>query len=134
LRLVRRAYRDDLNDIANVIYEGLGDSGWINFIAWLIGQGQTIYEKVIVTPEILADIVSIEDRYNIVAEDILFVGSKAYYQKTGSDNFDPGVPEDELMPNEEGLWKSSVSVQEFLDRFNQKYPKIWTKFGWEDPK
>jgi hypothetical protein len=50
------------------------------------------------------------------------------------DNFDPGMPENEPIPKEEGLWKSSASVQEFLDRFKEKYPKIWAKFGWESSR
>jgi hypothetical protein len=131
LRLVRRAWRDDLNDIADVIYEGLGDSGRVNFLAWLVGQGQAIYEKVVATPETLGEIVSIEDRYNIVAEALLFVGSKSYYDKTGSDDFDPIVTDNEPAPEVEGLWKGSSSIHEFLIRFEEKYPQIWARFGWE---
>lgn len=131
LRLLRRAYRDDLNDIADVISGGLNENGRVNFSAWLVGQGREIYEKILVDPTSLADIVSIEERYNIEAEELLFVGQIAYRNKTGSEDFDPVVSDSEQSPHREGLRKSSASVQEFLGRFKEKYPEIWAKFGWD---
>jgi Protein of unknown function (DUF4240) len=54
-KLDNRVDRNDLSDIASIIYGGLGDSGWKDFRGWLIGEGQSTYESVLANPETLGD-------------------------------------------------------------------------------
>lgn len=81
--LMNRAYIADLWDAAHVIGGGCGDDGFMDFRAWLIQQGKTIYEIALKNPEILADIV--EDGLETQDGGLWFVASKAYQLKTGQE-------------------------------------------------
>jgi hypothetical protein len=134
-KLLRRADRADITDVTEVITGGLGDSGWRDFRAWLIGQGQQVYENVLTDPETLADIVPLEDQPDITAEPLLYVGQIAYEEKTGTDQPIPRVfKSDETLSRGEGLWKSVSSREEFNRRFKEKFPRVWAKFGWDNPE
>ncbi len=125
-KLDNRADRHDLRDIAGIIY-GVGDSGWKDFRGWLIGQGQQVYEKVIANPEFLGDIAEVDTQFDNYAEFLLYVGMKAYREKTGTEI--PPIFDDEPIEKGESLWKGVSSAEEFDRRFKEKYPKIWEKFG-----
>lgn len=131
--LVARANLDHLSDIADFIYGGLGDSGWWDFRAWLVGQGREIYERVLANPEVLADFVSLNARRNIVAEPLIYVGQNAYREKTGTDSM-PEIPAYPLEPIAKGesLWKTASSGEDYERRFKSKYPRIWAKFREEN--
>ncbi|MBK9747149.1 MAG: DUF4240 domain-containing protein [Chloroflexi bacterium] len=131
--LVARADLDHLSDIADFIYGGLGDSGWWDFRAWLVGQGRDIYEQVLANPETLADIVPLNARRDIVAEPLIFVGQNAYREKTGTDLM-PSLPAYPFEPLSRGesLWKIASSTEDYDRRFRDKYPRIWAKFREEN--
>ena len=120
----------DLCDVADFIYGGLGDSGWKDFRAWLIGQGKEIYEMVVTEPESLVEIVEPNERYKIVAEEISYVALTAYYAKTGVE-IPPPQPlyPFEYRSNVESIWKSITSASEYEDVFRKRYPKVWEKFS-----
>ena len=128
--LVAHADLYNLSDIADFIYGGLGDSGWWDFRAWLVGQGKEFYEQVIANPEILAELVGVDKRNDIVAEELIYVGQKAYREKTGID-YTPSVSPYPLQPISRGvsLWKGVSSSAEYNRLFKEKYPTIWEKFA-----
>lgn len=128
-RLDIRAERNDLQDVADFIYGGLGDDGWKDFIAWLIGQGQFVYENALADPETLVDVVTIEGRLKITAELLSYAGQKAYRQKMGDDTFIPYEPIDEPVSIVESLLKSRTSLEEYDQRFQEKFPRAWAKFS-----
>lgn len=126
-----RAEHYDLRDAASFI-GAFGDSGWKDFRGWLIGQGQKVYDMILADPDSLADIVSVDMRFEITAEWLLYTGQQAYEIKTG--NEDAVIPysfddTNEPVDRRESLWKSSSSSDEYDHLFAQKYPKIWAKFN-----
>lgn len=81
--LMDQAYTADLWDAAEIIGCGCGDDGFMDFRAWLIGQGKEIYERVIETPEGLIDILDEDNRFDI-QHGITLVAHEAFAQLTGS--------------------------------------------------
>src|SRR5687767_3645789 len=57
--MVDKAYIGELWDVAFIMASGWGcsDDGFMDFRAWLIGQGQVVFEKALSDPESLVDIV-----------------------------------------------------------------------------
>ncbi len=121
--------RYNLRDAASFIGE-FGDSGWKDFRAWLICQGQEVYESVIDDPDILGDIISVDDRYKILAESLLYVGQKAYVKKLNNESLViPYIPDNKPVPKGESLWKNVSSQEDYDYAFMRKYPKVWAKFN-----
>jgi hypothetical protein len=58
---IGRAYQHDLWNAASLIGGGCGDDGFLDFRAWLVLQGRTVYEAALADPDSLADIVSDDD-------------------------------------------------------------------------
>jgi len=55
-RLTAAAYQTDLWGAASLINGGCSDDGFHYFRSWLVGQGKDVYEKALVDPDSLADI------------------------------------------------------------------------------
>src|SRR5512138_2296236 len=55
------AYDAALWDAAYIIGCGCGDSGFQDFRAWLIAQGKEVYEKALVDPESLVDLIDVKE-------------------------------------------------------------------------
>jgi hypothetical protein len=85
--LVRRAERDDILEVADFIYGGLGDDGWKDFRAWLVGQGQMVYENMLADPESLVDVVGTLERLNITAELLSYAARHAFEGKRAMKTF-----------------------------------------------
>lgn len=125
-----RADRGDIDDVGQFIVS-YGDSGWKDFRGWLIGQGQQTYEKVLADPDWLAEIISIENRFEIQAELLLYVGQNAYEIKMGDENaIVPWLDNEIDSPFERGesLWKTFTTWEDYYRRFAEKFPKTWAKF------
>jgi hypothetical protein len=126
--------------VADLIYGGVGDGGWTDFRAWLIGRGQTIYENALADPESLVDVVPTQrwdaefERWNITAEAIYLAFDTAYEKATGDFYLFPVWAEDEPVEQGENLWKGCTSAEEHRRRVKAKFPKAWAKFGWELPE
>jgi hypothetical protein len=135
--LVNRAERYDIVEVADFIYGGLGDDGWKDFRAWLIGQGQAVYENMLADPESLVDVVGTLERLNITAELLSYAACRAFERKTGRENFYEyiGAPllDDEPVSKVESLWKGVNTFEEYEQRFQEKYPRVWAKFSDWDP-
>src|SRR5260370_42645139 len=51
----RNAYRWDLWAVAYIIGGGCSNDGFLDFRAWLVGQGEEFYRKCIASPELVAE-------------------------------------------------------------------------------
>jgi uncharacterized protein YdeI (BOF family) len=123
------AQQYDLIEIADVIYGGIGDSGWKDFTAWLIGQGKTVYENAIDDPESLVDVVSLENREKIRAEALVYVAHNTAENKTEGNYDFSSTSSDKELSMGENLWKGAT-VEEHDRRVKEKFPRAWAKFGW----
>jgi hypothetical protein len=128
-KLDRTAIRHDLREIGDLIHGGMGDSGFKDFIGWLISQGQEIYEHALLDPETLVEIVSEEARQSTYAEEIRYAGVHAYQIKTGQDDAFVPISYDDIPEDMgESLWDSVTSVEEHDRRVKEKFPKAWAKY------
>ena len=81
--MMAKAYRADLWEAAWVIGCGCGDDGFDDFRAWLISQGQNIYEEALRDPDSLADVVEKDRRFDTQDGRLATVASEAHERKTG---------------------------------------------------
>ncbi len=114
--LMDSAYDAALWDAASIINCGCSDDGFEDFRAWLIAQGKEVYEKALIDPESLVDLIEVNER----ADDgfILYVFTKAYGHMTGSE-IHIKYREQPLLKGEH--WDEDVR--------NSRFPKLDAKFG-----
>ena len=82
------AYRWDLWGAAYLINGGASDDGFQYFRWWLVGQGQTIYEGALASPDDLADLLGDDLDWaegDLECEAIAYAPMKTYEQKTGQE-------------------------------------------------
>ena len=79
--LMDNAYDAALWDAAYIIGCGCGDSGFSDFRAWLITQGQNVYHNALANPESLVNLIELNE--DAQEGDLLYVVMNAYEQKTG---------------------------------------------------
>lgn len=120
--LMDKAYIADLWHAAYILCCGCSDDGFMDFRAWLIGQGEEIYEKALVNPESLAEVV--EPGQQTQVETLLYVATYAYEKKTGEDE----LP---LMFRETPELKGTLLSDELS--ILARFPKLSSKF-WENCK
>ncbi len=89
--LQNQAFQKSLQNAAHIIGEGCGEDGFMDFRTWLIGQGRELFEKAIQNPETLADAVSLDERHDTQAEDLLYVANVAHQRKTGDFIYDSDI-------------------------------------------
>jgi Protein of unknown function (DUF4240) len=77
------AYDAGLWDAAIIINCGCSEDGFCDFRGWLIAHGRAVYEKARVDPEILVDLVAMDEWAD--DELFLYVPEYAYERKTGED-------------------------------------------------
>jgi hypothetical protein len=120
-KYMSQAYDSKLWDAAYII-ESCGDDSFSDFRAWLIGQGQAVYEAVIANPDDLADFVEIEQATQV--ESLGYIAMNAYERKTGNDE----------MPSPRGTHPELNGEFTEHEDFPTKYPKLWAKFShrWEE--
>ena len=111
-----QAYRWDLWGAAYVINGGCSDDGFHYFCAFLISEGEKIYNNAIRDPESLADIEIEEDAE---FEEFSYVASEAYEEKTGN----------ELPPNEIKFPSDPVGEDWYEDDLDQMFPKLTKKYA-----
>ncbi|MEO8397518.1 MAG: DUF4240 domain-containing protein [Chloroflexota bacterium] len=117
--MMSRAYRADLWEAAWLVACGCGDDSFHDFRYWLIGQGQTIYEKVLEEPENLVDLVDGNQRLSIFDSWAANVAASAYERKTNQ-------PLPEI-----GDVAKSVLIGSLVseDEIPAKFPRIVAKLG-----
>ncbi len=115
--LMDEAYDAALWDAADIIDCGCSDDGFEDFRAWLITQGKEIYEKALINPEILVDLVEVGE--NTIKGNLLSVFINAYERKTGQEK----IPVKYRKPPQlKGLKCPEENRKE-------RFPKLAAKFG-----
>jgi hypothetical protein len=116
--------------IDKIIDGSVSDDTYLYFRCWLIGLGQKTFEETIKDPDSIAD--NIERGVVPDFEDLLFVSTTAYQNKTGKKKeddtyprsvaYDKGLNYDFGGPKTTGKdWKES--------ELPGLYPKLWDKFN-----
>jgi hypothetical protein len=114
----KRAYKFNLWDAAYIINGGCGNDGFHYFQAWLIGQGQAVYEAALANPDSLADVVELGQYASL--ELLNYAADEAYEIKTGSDIGE--MPKRKLLAD-------TVPVQDkWSDNHELSHPKLYAKF------
>lgn len=85
---MERAHNWDLWGAAYVMCGGCSDDGFEYFRAWLVGQGQQVFEKVIADPDALADLPVNEPDMECEFESLLYAPAEIYEEKTGGDLYE----------------------------------------------
>ncbi|HVU11617.1 MAG TPA: DUF4240 domain-containing protein [Phototrophicaceae bacterium] len=126
MTLMNRAYTTDVWNAAYIM-TSCGDDSFSDFRGWLIAQGKAIYENVLHDPDSLADIVALGQEDETTWESFSYVASKAYNQKTGSED---GVPVQGFHP----VLTGNLPLGNPDESYRQTYPKLWAKFGhlWQE--
>jgi Protein of unknown function (DUF4240) len=121
--LMGRAYRRDLWNAAYIIDCGCSDDGFMDFRAWLIGQGQAIFNEALNDPESLVDVIEIGQETKVEA--LLYVAYHAYERKqVNNPSISHSLPqliEDEI--------NTDLMQEEWQKSLEAKYPKLHAKFG-----
>jgi hypothetical protein len=92
-RISRRAYGFPLWGAAYVLNGGLRgfehrrgvspDDGFDDFRGWLVTRGRAVYEAALADPESLADVVTVDELYDVTCEDVLSAADQAHTELTG---------------------------------------------------
>ena len=119
-----KAYIEELWDVAYIMASGWGcsDDGFIDFRAWLIGQGKEVFEKALSDPESLVDIVEFgqETQWEV----LLYVAAEAYELSTHKDMATmPRTRRGKARPELKGT--SVKNLEERLARFPKATAKFW---------
>lgn len=83
-QLVADAYHWKLWAAAYLINGGCSDDGFYYFRAWLVMQGQAIYETALADPDALADVCAVPNE-DAECEEVLYVARQLYEEKTGQE-------------------------------------------------
>jgi hypothetical protein len=116
--LMDNSYDAALWDAAAIINRGCSDDGFKDFRGWLIAHGKEVYEKALVDPQILVDIVKMDEWAD--DELFLYVPEYAYERKTGEEL--PEYMYGKESPKLRGAHLSDESA-------NKRFPKLVEKFG-----
>jgi hypothetical protein len=121
--LMDTAYIAELWGVASIIGCGCGDDGFIDFRAWLIGQGKEIYERALANPEDLADIVEIGQEDNTWSG-LWYAGIGAYIRQTGDENIEHMPKREKPFPKLKGTMSDEA---ETLVRFPRAKARFWKR-------
>lgn len=113
-----RAYISELWAAEYIINCGCSDDCFLDFRAWLISEGQLIFEKALVNPETLIDVARDQ---NTQDEEFSYVCEAAYYDKFGRD-----IP---LIDSPPAVLKG-VKWEEEKDSLRKMLPLLFKTF-WE---
>lgn len=113
---MNQAYSNDLWAAAYIINCGCSGDGFMDFRAWLIGQGLEVFEEALKNPEILADVVKPGTDTQI--QKLMNVAKYAYLAKKHEPMPSFPTQSPDLIGDE---WQESM--------LSQKYPKLHSRFG-----
>jgi len=119
-QLLSESYSWDLWGAAYIINGGCSDDSFDYFRAWLIAQGQEVYENAVKNPDSLADYSRLEE--DVEFEDLLYICGSVYEEKTGNE-----------ISLESGHEKENPDLGENRDfddenEMNKRYPKLCAAF------
>jgi hypothetical protein len=126
--LMSRAYRAELWDAAHLINCLCGDDSFMDFRAWLIGQGETIYEAALDNPESLVSLIDVGQQ--TLSEPLLYVIQHAYEQHTGLDYLTmPQFPREKIELQGKFVFSKGMTEQETKQQLMEKFPLLYVKFS-----
>ena len=108
------SYTHDLWAAAYILNGGCSDDCFDYFRAWLIGQGETVFQNALRDPESLAEVADPED---IELEQMLYVAQVAYEQQTG-----------QPMPGRAPVVRRLIGEPWDEATVDEKYPKLAAKW------
>jgi len=119
-RLVE-SYHWALWGAAHVINGGCSDDAFEEFQAWLIGQGPEVFERVLGSPDSLAEILTDEHlEKGVLCEDLLFAGFHAYEAATGT-RPPPGVYRTSLPLEPRGRSWDEDDLPRLLPKLSERF-------------
>jgi hypothetical protein len=114
------SYIAELWEVAYILDMGCGDDGFMDFRAWLIGQGKDIFDKTLVNPESLVDFVELGQETK--SEALLYVAQHAFELRTGkSAEFMPKPRK----PSPQLKGTHAKDEKAILERFPKAREKFW---------
>jgi len=121
-----RAYTWDLWAVAYVAHGGASDDGFEYFRRWMVSRGRTVFERLLVRPDDLPDLLVAEVDGVLEFEEILYVTDEVWAAKTGLDGGDMPV---DLTSMTVGLQPRGEPFDEDPDHLAQRLPRTWARFG-----
>ncbi|KGF73474.1 hypothetical protein DO97_18325 [Neosynechococcus sphagnicola sy1] len=116
-----RAYTWDLWGAAYIIGGGCSDDGFMDFRAWLISQGEKVFEAALQDPETLAQVVKEEDG-DCQVEGFQYIALELWEQKTNK--------EPEAFPTHPIQGSQSPLGKEWTeDELESRFPKLSKEFS-----
>ncbi|OCA81963.1 DUF4240 domain-containing protein [Pseudobacillus wudalianchiensis] len=130
-----KSYTSDLWAAAYIVMGGCSDDCFDYFRAWLLYLGKELYEAAIENPETLLPYFKILEEQEEIPqlEELLYVASQAYEEKTGLDDeayfkvYDQLAKDDGTEPEMEFDWE-----EDDVEGLRRKFPLLWREYG-ENP-
>lgn len=108
-RLMGKAHRDDLWAIGYIINGGASSDGFCYFRAWLIAQGDAVYNAALANPGTVAAVVRPGETAEY--EDLLGAAVAAYHARTGHSIWDVASPLPEWELDEPSWTEADLRAQ-----------------------
>jgi hypothetical protein len=122
---LKRSYSWDLWGAAYVIHGGASDDSFEYFRCWLISKGRAVFEKVLIDPDSLADLLAPKVEGPLELEEFAYVARNVWSEKAGRPGRD--------MPNAANMMyhhaPSGTEFEENPTYLARRYPKLWQRFG-----
>ena len=114
---------------AKIIEGWVSDDSYLYFRCWLIGQGEKVFTEALKSPDSLAESVSKGTETSF--EELMYVATNAYKQRTAKDEEDETFPRDRAIAS--GLDYNfdappTKGTDWTEDQLPKSYPKLWAKF------
>lgn len=130
-----KSYSSNLWAAAYIIMGGCSDDCFDYFRTWLLYQGKETYESIIINPEIIIPCLrDLEEEGDMPQfEELLYVASMAYEEKTGFDEdqyyqlYEKLSGDSYVQPDIELDWDEDDE-----EGLRKRFPKLWERYG-ENP-
>lgn len=117
-----RAYTWDLWGAAYIIGGGCGDDSFMDFRAWLISRGRSLFDRAVLNPDCLAEIDFASDAQGgAFFETFAYVAGQVYRDKVGAEMPSLGV----LRPTE----PSGEPWDESRGDLKHRFPRLWDRYA-----
>jgi len=126
-RELQRSYSWDLWGADYVIHGGASDDGFQYFQCWLIAKGSGVFHAALTDPDSLADVVAEDPDGPLEFEELAYVASEVWSEKTDLSVDDPAAsyPTSGAFPEQ----PSGVEFEDSEEHLAARYPKLWARFG-----
>lgn len=125
-RQMHRAYTWDLWGAAYVAHGGASDDGFEYFRRWLISKGRDVFERVLVNPDDLADVLVADVEGVLEFEEFAYVSAEVWTQKTGRNADEFASMAGSVRPDGD---PHGTPFKEDEAHLASRYPKLWRRFG-----